>query len=289
MLYFNDKSKKFDCHICPHNCSIGAGETGYCQAYGVPIGPNGHGEGIVPLAYGRLTSIALDPVEKKPLYHFYPGSKILSVGSFGCNFRCPWCQNHTISMAGINDVETRTVAPEALADMAENQIPNGNIGVAFTYNEPLINFQYVHDAALALRKRGLKSVLVTNGYVNPEKLDEILPLIDAMNIDLKSASHDFYFKIGGDLNIVQKNIRTAAKNCHVELTCLLINGQNDSDHEMEHMTDFIASVSPETPFHISRFFPRFRMTDQEQTSLESMEKFARVARNKLRYVYLGNV
>jgi len=244
---------------------------------------------VVSLSYGKLTSIALDPVEKKPLYHFHPGRTVLSVGSFGCNLRCPWCQNHGISMAGERDSDTRYVSPEALAGLAEKYLPQRNIGVAFTYNEPLINFEYVRDTSMILHDRGLKSVLVTNGYANPEYFDGILPLTDAMNIDLKGFDSAFYKKIGGDLDTVLHNIRSAAARCHVELTCLLINGENDSERCMEDMTDFVASVSSEIPLHISRFFPRYHMKDKAPTSMESLEKFEKIAKGKLKYVHLGNV
>ncbi|MCL2492926.1 MAG: AmmeMemoRadiSam system radical SAM enzyme [Clostridiales bacterium] len=282
------------CGLCPHACRIAPGGIGFCRARGVPAGGK-HGEeekraeAVVSLSYGKLTSIALDPIEKKPLYHFYPGSKILSVGSFGCNLRCPWCQNYSISAAGPADAETRETEPEALADLAERYAEQGNIGVAFTYNEPLIGFEYVRDTSQILKARGLKSVLVTNGFATPSYFEELLPLIDAMNIDLKSVNPDFYTEIGGDLDIVLENIRLAAARCHIELTCLLMDGENDSEGEMSQMTDFIAAVSPEIPLHISRFFPRYQRTDREPTQMETLRKFEKIARRKLKYVYLGNV
>jgi len=245
--------------------------------------------GVVSLTYGKVTSVALDPVEKKPLYHFYPGSAILSVGSFGCNLRCTWCQNHSISMAGDANAKTQSVSPDKLVSIAEKYLPDGNIGVAFTYNEPLINFEFVRDTSKLLKERGLKSVLVTNGYINPRRFEELTPLIDAMNIDLKSISHEFYAKIGGDLSVVQQNIKTAAKSCHVEITCLLIDGENDSEDEMERMAGFIASVSPVIPLHISRFFPRFLMKDRAPTSLDNMKRFEEIAQKTLTHVHLGNV
>ena len=274
------------CGLCPHCCRILPGEAGYCRARGLPKDAAGN---VVSLSYGKLTSIALDPIEKKPLYHFHPGSMILSVGSFGCNLSCPWCQNSYISTIGVHEAETHDVAPETLALMAERYISEGNIGVAFTYNEPLINFEYVRDASRILKECGLKSVLVTNGYLNTEYFDEILPLIDAMNIDLKGISREFYKKIGGDIETVRQNIRTAASRCHLEVTCLLINGENDGEREMEEMTDFITSVSSEIPLHISRFFPRHKMKNSAPTRIESMKKFEQIAKSKLKYVYLGNV
>jgi len=275
-------------------CVIHPGETGFCCARGVSAESSGDNtKRTVPvvfsLSYGKLTSIALDPIEKKPLHHFHQGSVILSVGSFGCNLKCPWCQNHNISMAGEGDVQTHEVTPETLAVIAEQYVPEGNIGVAFTYNEPLINFEYVRDTSKILKEKGLKSVLVTNGYANPVYFDELLPFVDAMNIDLKGIDDDLYKQIGGDLETVTRNIRSAAGRCHLEITCLLINGVNDSLREMEELTDFVASVSSEIPLHISRFFPRNKFKDKTPTSIESMKQFEEIARRKLKHVSLGNV
>ena len=289
MPLFQNKEKNYICKLCPHNCEIAPGGKGFCQSRGVPARPNGNEEGVISFTYCKLTSIVLDPIEKKPLYHFYPGSKILSIGSYGCNLRCPWCQNHVISMAKSSDVETHGIGLENLVELAEKYVPNGNIGVAFTYNEPLINFEFVRDASALLKERGFKSVLVTNGCIEPVFFNELLSTIDAMNIDLKSISHDFYYKIGGDLHTVQQNIIAAAARCHVELSCLLINGENDSENEMNLMTSFIASVSPDIPLHIIRFFPRYLMKDHKPTTLESMKKFERIAKQQLKYVHLGNV
>ena len=192
-------------------------------------------------------------------------------------------------MASISDVEPRYMTPAALTDLAGKYVRKGNIGVAFTYNEPLISIEYVRDTSKILKKHGLKSVLVTNGYIRPVFFDGLLPLIDAMNIDLKSINPDFYTEIGADLATVKQNIRSAVSHCHVELTCLLIEGKNDSEKEMAKMTDFIASLSPAIPLHISRFFPRYRMTDREPTSIETMKRFEEIARKKLKYVHLGNI
>ena len=275
------------CGLCPRGCEIAPGKAGHCRARGVPEG--GAEGGVVSLNYGRLTSVALDPIEKKPLFRYHPGSMILSVGSFGCNLRCPWCQNHGISMAGAEDAEAEEVSPEALVSLAERYVPSGNIGVAFTYNEPLIGIEYVRDTSKLLKGRGLKSILVTNGYIDPGRFEGLLPLIDAMNIDLKSINPDFYKKIGGDLDTVLQNIRLAASRCHVELTCLLINGENDSEGEMERYAEFMSSVSPELPLHISRFFPRYRMKGSEMTSIRSMKRFEEIAGRRLKHVRLGNI
>ena len=192
-------------------------------------------------------------------------------------------------MAGASDVETHDMDPVALAGLAERYVPEGNIGVAFTYNEPLINFEYVLDTSKILKARGLKSVLVTNGCANPEVFNELLPYVDAMNIDLKSIDASFYSKIKGDLGTVRQNILSAAASCHVELTCLLINGLNDSEREMEELTDFVCSVSQDIPLHISRFFPRHEMQDKGMTSIVTMKRFCEIAGRKLKHVHLGNV
>lgn len=240
--------------------------------------------------YGRVTSIALDPIEKKPLSYFHPGSRILSVGSFGCNLRCPFCQNHGISMAGFDDVPSRMVLPEQLADEAARLRGDGNIGVAFTYNEPLVGIEFVTDVARLVRARGMKNVLVTNGFVNPGRFQLLLPLIDALNIDLKAYNQAFYEGIGGDLEAVKASIRLAARTCHVEVTCLLIDGENDAEGEMEAMAAFLAGISPDLPLHISRFFPRHQYREgHEATRPESMHRFKRIAEGHLRRVLLGNV
>ena len=271
------------CDLCPHGCNLSPGQTGACKAR---IGTDA---GTKSLNYGKLTSIALDPIEKKPLSFFHPGSKILSVGSFGCNLSCPFCQNHRISMAGEADIETTQASPEKLAKEAERLIPAGNIGIAFTYNEPLIGYEFVMDTAEQIRAKNLKNILVTNGYINRSYLEKLLPLIDAMNIDLKSYNPDFYRRIGGDLEIIKENIKLAASLCHVELTCLIIEGENDSEDEMLAMSQFIASISPDIPLHISRFFPQYKYTDKRATPIETLYCLEKTAKTKINNVILGNV
>ena len=277
------------CGICPRACSIILGERGFCGARGAVSDPDTGQTIVAPLSYGKLTAVHLDPIEKKPLRRFCPGQMILSVGSFGCNFNCPWCQNHNISRASEDDVQTKELSAEALVKLAEEHVPLGNIGVAFTYNEPLISFEYVRDTSRILRDRGMKSVLVTNGYMNPSLFSDLLSFVDAMNVDLKSVKKDFYEKIGGDLDTVMTNIKMAAEMCHIELTCLLLEGENDTEDEMKEMTNFISSISSEIPLHISRFFPRHKWDDRMPTSIETMKRFKEIADKKLEYVYLGNI
>jgi pyruvate formate lyase activating enzyme len=274
---------KIVCNICPHHCSIEEGKLGFCQAR-----TNIDGE-IICESYGKLTSIALDPIEKKPLNHFYAGSLILSVGSYGCNLRCLHCQNSGISMINGERANTEIVLPEKLVELAENLKSRGNIGIAYTYNEPLISYEYVRDCAKLARQNGLKNVVVTNGYICEEPLLELLPLIDAMNIDLKAFTNEFYQKMRGDLETVKTTISNAAKQCHIEVTTLIIPDENDSEREMEQLSTWLASIDPNIPLHISRFFPSWRMTHKSPTPVEKIHKLADVARANLKYVYKGNI
>ena len=280
------------CPVCPHRCRIAEGKTGRCRARGTRDGS------VVPLNYGFVTSLALDPIEKKPLARFYPGSRILSVGSYGCSLNCPFCQNWEISMSDGQEfrhgrrAEDNYVSPEALADMAEHLRLQRNIGVAFTYNEPLISYEYVMDTARLLREKDLKVVLVTNGCVNDEIADTVLPLTDALNIDLKSFQDDVYRNIlGGNLAAVKNFIAKAAEQCHVELTSLIVPGMNDSEEEIRAMTQWIASLphGEEIPLHITRFFPRYRMQDRNPTEKAAILKLVEIARQQLKYVFPGNI
>jgi len=270
------------CGLCFRNCELAEGRTGFCRARVCRDGA------IVPLNYGKLTSIALDPIEKKPLRRFRPGSLVLSVGSFGCNLRCPFCQNHEISMAGGGGIQTVDISPERLADKAAELIPRGNIGVAYTYNEPLVGYEYVRDCAALVHERGLANVLVTNGTIAEEPWRELLPLIDAANIDLKGFTPAWYRRLGGDLETVKRSIALAAENCHVEVTTLLVPGGNDSVEEVRALARWLASVSPDIPLHLSRFFPRYQMRDRPPTLVDSVYRLADEARNWLAYVYTGN-
>lgn len=269
------------CPICPHGCALEEGRIGICHARKNVKGT------VVSINYGRITSIGLDPIEKKPLARFMPGTKILSVGSFGCNLACPFCQNHQIACA-TEDMPTQTVSPQELLNLAEGLVPEGNIGVAYTYNEPLIGYEYVFDCARLMHQNNLKNVLVTNGFVNPKPLADLLPFIDAMNIDLKGFSEDFYKKLGGRLEPVKATIAAASAVSHVEVTTLVIPGENDGENEMRAMSGWLSELSPDIPLHISRFFPRYLYADRTPTPVETVYRLAEIARENLHYVYPGN-
>lgn len=269
------------CSVCPHRCRLEEGQTGLCRARGQVRGR------IVSLNYGRVTGLALDPIEKKPLKRFYPGSMILSVGSYGCNMRCPFCQNHEISMTAGDEVSWVPLTPDELAEKAVSLKNRGNLGLAFTYNEPCVGFEYVRDTARLVHEAGMKNILVTNGFTEPWVEDELLPWIDAMNVDLKGFTESYYRKLGGDLGTVKAFIRRAAAGCHVELTTLIVPGENDGE-ELEAMVSWIADTDPSIPLHITRFFPRWHMTDKDPTPVETIYQTVRMAKEKLKYVYAGN-
>lgn len=269
------------CSLCFHHCRLEDGQTGFCRARA------NHNGTIVSLNYGRLTALALDPIEKKPLRRFHPGSMVLSVGSFGCNLRCPFCQNASIAQVGA-EAPTRTVSPNALVQLAHTLQNRGNIGIAYTYNEPLVGYEYVRDCAALAHEAGLQNVLVTGGTIASEPWQALLPLIDAVNIDLKGFDERWYRRLGGDLTTVKQAITIAAALTHVEVTTLIIPDENDSHEEIDALAAWLASVNPEIPLHVSRFFPRHHMTRRAPTPVDTVYHLADMAREHLRYVYTGN-
>ena len=274
--------KSAECAVCKHHCRLTEGQLGRCRAR-----KNEEGR-IVCANYGKITGLMPDPIEKKPLRRFFPGSWILSVGSFGCNLSCPFCQNHEISMAGPEEFQPKEMPPENLAALAKSWEDHGNIGVAYTYNEPLVGYEFVRDTARLVRKLGMQNVLVTNGSASLWVLEELLPYIDAMNIDLKGFTEGYYRKLGGDLETVKDFIRRAAQGCHVELTTLIVPGENDSEARMEQEARWIASISPEIPLHVTRFFPQYRMENRRATEVSVVYRLRDIAGKYLKYVYTGN-
>ncbi|MCL2627679.1 MAG: AmmeMemoRadiSam system radical SAM enzyme [Oscillospiraceae bacterium] len=274
------ESKEIVCELCPHYCKIENGSTGKCGARS-----NTDGE-LFASSYGFVTSIALDPIEKKPLYEFHSGGKIVSIGSFGCNLHCPFCQNHSISMEYEN-VGYDYLTPALICDIAVRSIPDGNIGVAYTYNEPLIGYEHVFDTSVLVRRTDLKNVLVTNGYINEAPFLELLPYIDAMNIDIKGGTDRTYNMVGGTLRHVKNIVELAYSSCHVEVTTLVVPGENED--EIEDIAKWLASIDPKIPYHLSRFFPRFMYKDKKTTPIETMYKARDVASRYLDKIYLGNV
>lgn len=274
------------CDVCPKFCKLREGQIGFCRAR------SNIGGKIVPINYGQATSLALDPIEKKPLMRFCPGTYILSYGSYGCNLRCPYCQNASISMAGPDNCPHRLITPEGLTDLAvdlSKQEP-GNIGVAFTYNEPTVCFEFIRDTSKLLHEAGLKSVVVTNGGLVRTYADELLSHVDALNIDLKGFSNEFYRYVKGEFDTVKEFIKAAVEHkCHVELTTLVIPTKNDDPEEIGREVEWIASISPEIPLHLSRFFPRYKVDDLPPTPAETIYRLKDIAEKKLKYVYTGNL
>jgi pyruvate formate lyase activating enzyme len=268
-----------ECRLCPNRCRMAENRRGRC------LGRGRQGGRTVLHNFGRVAAAHVDPIEKKPLYHFFPGRPILSVGTFGCNLTCRFCQNHDLSQ---QEVPADVVPPERLADWAA-EIP-GNLGVAFTYNEPGIWFEYVMATAPLLQDRGLATVLVTNGYLEEEPWRELCRVTAAMNIDLKGFSEDFYREVcGGHLDPVRRNIAIAvAAGVHVEVTTLVVPGLNDDEGVFRALIDWLADLSPKIPFHLSRYFPRFKETSPP-TPPALLRDVARLARQRLSYVFLGNL
>lgn len=271
--------KKVRCLLCPHVCVIPDGESGICR-----VRQNKQGK-LYSLIYAQITSLALDPIEKKPLYHHRPGEYILSVGTRGCNFTCLFCQNWSISQS--LDASTEHLPPEEIIKQAKS---HKSFGIAYTYNEPFIWYEYVLDTAVLAKKEGLENVLVTNGYVNPEPLERILPFIDAMNIDLKSIQDGFYRKFcNGQLEPVLKTIKRAHEACHIELTNLIIPTLNDTQENFIELTGWIyENLGAEVPLHFSRYFPCYKM-NLPPTPPETLRIAEQIARKKLKHVYLGNI
>ena len=281
MFYDKSGGGLIICGLCPRRCSILPGGIGACLAR--------HNEGgtLYSLNYAKITSISLDPIEKKPLKKFHPGAMILSAGSFGCNFTCPFCQNYAISQSV---PQTLAIAPDALVRRALAARNSGNIGIAYTYNEPIIWYEYVKETSELAQAENLLNVLVTNGYINAGPLEALLPYIAAMNIDLKGGE-DFYKRMcGGDMQAVLNTIKMAhSAGCHVEITNLLVSGWNDNAGAVEEISSRIAAISDEIPLHLSRFFPRHNMQNSQPTDTAFTLEAVKIASAHLKFVYPGNI
>lgn len=282
LFYERKEDGRILCRLCPKLCTIRPGKTGFCR-----VRQNKDGV-LYTLNYGRCTAAALDPIEKKPLYHFFPGANIYSLGTLGCNLRCGFCQNWEIAHG---DPHTFEITPlEAVEAALEYQNRGADcIGIAYTYSEPFMWYEFVSDTARLARERGLKNVLVTNGYVNAEPFREILPDIDALNIDVKGFADEYYRRTcAGRLEPVKRTVEIAfLQGCHVELTTLLVPGLNDSGEEITRLVDWVAGLSKDIPLHFSRYFPHYKM-DLPPTPLATLRRAAEIAREKLNYVYVGN-
>lgn len=272
---------KVRCFLCPHACEIPPNGFGLCRAR-----KNVEGR-LKAINYGEVTAAALDPLEKKPLKNYLPGKYVFSLGSFGCNLSCGFCQNWTIAH-GENPASS-FLPPEKAVALARELLPRGNIGLAFTYSEPLMWYEYVLDTARAAQKAGLKNVLVTNGYINPKPLQELLPFIDAVNLDIKAFTEGFYNDVcQGKLAPVLTSAKLFAEACHLEVTTLLIPGFNDKPEEIRSLARWLAGINPNIPLHLSRYFPNYKF-DVPPTPRQTMERAAKVAGEYLYNVYLGNI
>jgi pyruvate formate lyase activating enzyme len=271
-------ANKVRCRICPHNCLIVPDKTGICRQR-----KNVNGK-LYLLNYGKVTSVNLDPIEKKPLYHFYPASRIISFGTNGCNLSCLFCQNWSISQ---EDAGTEDMSPEEAVKIAQRQKSDG---IAYTYNEPLMWYEFVRDCAKLAREAGLKNVLVTNGFINPEPFAELLPYIDALNIDIKSIRPEFYKKLcKASLEQVLETAKMARKRAHVEITNLVIPQENDTEEDFRKISEWIAeNLGKNTPLHFSAYYPTYKLNNPP-TPPSTLMKAYEIGREYLDYVYLGNV
>lgn len=264
------------CDLCPRGCVIKPGKKGYCLSR-----ENVDGR-LMSALYGKVAAMQVDPIEKKPLYHFLPGTDLLSIGTIGCNLGCKFCQNWHLARGKSRTVD---VTPEEVIEKAKRE---GGKSIAYTYNEPLVWYEFVTDCCRLAHASGLKNVFVTNGTLNPEPFDELLEQIDALNIDIKGDAKFYEEMSDSVLEPVKRNIQKAAQVTHVEVTTLLVTGKNDSDETITEIVDFIASVDPKIPLHFSRYFPNYKF-DASPTDVEVMRRAFSIAREKLQFVYLGNV
>ena len=284
MLYEKLSRNLVRCNLCSHRCVIGDGKRGICRVR------ENIGGFLYSLVYGKVVSMNIEPIEKKPLFHFMPKSYSISVGTMGCNFKCRHCQNSDISQVGDRDIKGRQLSPENLVKIAAEKACKS---ISYTYNEPTVFFEYAYDTALLSRKHDISNVFVTNGYMSEETLNMIHPYLDAANIDIKAFSDDFYKKIcGAHLEPVLKSAKLMKKmGTWVEITTLIIPGYNDNFDELAEIATFIAKeLGKETPWHISRFYPSYKLTDAPPTPVSAIKKAREIGLEQgLKYVYTGNL
>ncbi len=274
--------EKVKCELCPHECVISPGRRGVCQ---VRENREGH---LYSLNYGHVASIGLDPVEKKPLFHFYPGHLVLSLGSYGCNFECAFCQNWHISQTRPS---YQTLTPRQVVDtgLFQKERHPSVVGMAYTYNEPTVWYEFVKECSELAKDEGFVNVLVTNGFISPEAFKGLLPFIDAMNIDVKAWNEDFYRRIAkGRLAPVLNTVEQAFDaGKWIEITYLVVPGENDEDEDVDQLAAWLGSMDSGIPLHLSRYFPAYKY-DKPPTPIASLERLREVARERLDYVYVGN-
>jgi pyruvate formate lyase activating enzyme len=293
MFYKSLPEDKVHCFLCPWECKIAPNQGGFC---GVRQNIDGK---LYSLIYGKVSSMAVDPIEKKPLFHFYPGSKVLSLGTYGCNMRCGHCQNWQIAHVNLTkettsagQIELEYIPPEKLVELAKE---SGSRGIAWTYNEPIIWFEYAYDGAILAKKNNLYTVFVTNGYITPEALDTIGPYLDAFRVDVKGFNEDFYFKLAKirDFTPVLAAAERAKKKwkMHVEIVTLVIPTMNDDEAQLQGIAHWIAEkLGPETPWHVTRFMPYLEYSHLPSTPVETLEKARQIGMEAgLKFVYIGNV
>lgn len=283
-ILYDKIEKKLNCKVCERRCLISEGKKGFCE-----MRQNIHGK-LFSLNYASASSVAVDPIEKKPLFNFYPGSTVLSLGSVGCNFRCKHCQNWSISQTTVEEMSLREILPEDAVNLAKQY---GCKSIAWTYNEPTMWLEYTLDSAVLAQKQNLKTVYVTNGYMTQEALDTVGPYLDAVNVDLKGMSEEFYKELcDARLQPVLDNIkRIYDKNIHLEITNLIIPGYNNSEENIRKLVNFMADeVGVEVPLHFTRFFPYYELKNIPPTEISDLEQAYKIAKDAgMKYVYVGNV
>lgn len=281
--FYEKTEKGVQCRLCPHLCRLKTGQAGFCGVR--RLEPDGN---LWALNYGICEAMALDPVEKKPLYHFYPGRTIFSVGTMGCNLDCGFCQNWHLSRAKAPSSMQR-LSPGEIVDILKTRTGPDNIGIAYTYSEPNMWYEFVLDTAPLVRESGYKNVMVTNGFLNPEPLKKLLPYIDAFNIDVKAFNDEFYRKhCRGSLEPVKKYVELAAEQAHVELTYLVIPTLNDTVEEVMRFSEWVAGINPDIPVHLNRYYPQYWFT-LPPTPVSVLETLRQAAKERLSHVYIGNV